>query len=190
MLTDFDQILPERTRPLRRAEYDKLVDLGVFEGEKIELLQGVLVEMSPQGFEHAEVLRRLTELLVTAFVGRATVQVQSPIAASDESEPEPDFAVIPRGNYSRAHPEVAHLVVEVSVSSLRKDSGLKASIYAAAGIPVYWIVNVPARRVVVHDTPVNGMYQRVVTVDEQAILTLAEFPDLALKVNDFLPSAE
>jgi len=77
-------------RPLRREEYDRLVESGSFQDERVELLHGVIVRMSPQGSRHAWCVRRLTMLLVPAVAGRAEVQIQSPFAADDDSEPEPD----------------------------------------------------------------------------------------------------
>ena len=86
-------------RPLRRVEFDQLVALGAFEDEKIELLDGELVAMSPIGTPHSAAVEYLNELLVLALHGRASVRCQSPFAASDLSEPEPDFIVVPRREY-------------------------------------------------------------------------------------------
>src|SRR5689334_17135087 len=87
---DTAQLAPERPRPLRRTEYEHLVEAGAFVDERIELLEGVLVQMSPQGAEHADVVSRLNMLFVRLVGDRAVVRVQSPFAASDDSEPEPD----------------------------------------------------------------------------------------------------
>ena len=82
-------------RPLRRVEYDKLIELGAFQGEHIELLEGQLVPMSPIGPPHSSTMQRLNALLLPALLGRATVRIQDPFAAHDLSEPEPDVAVVP-----------------------------------------------------------------------------------------------
>ncbi|HVT06342.1 MAG TPA: Uma2 family endonuclease, partial [Polyangia bacterium] len=88
-----DLVTTERLRPLRRVEYDRLVELGFFdEDEKIELLDGVIVQMTPQGLAHAAAIEVLTHQLVVALATRARVRVQLPFAASDISEPEPDLA--------------------------------------------------------------------------------------------------
>src|SRR4051794_7475291 len=92
-----------RLRPLKRAEYDRLVELGCFEHEKIELLDGQLIAMSPQGPAHMDVTTTLTMLFAQAVGNRALVRVQGPFAASDDSEPEPDLALVPNQDYSRAH---------------------------------------------------------------------------------------
>jgi len=131
----------EDIRPLRRAEYDKLVALGAFQDERIELLNGVLVPMSPIGPPHSPAVQKLSTLLFRALDGVAAIRVQSPFAALDESEPEPDIAVVPLGDYDTAHPNVAHWIVEVADSSVERDRGLKLGIYAGCGVPEYWIVN-------------------------------------------------
>jgi len=189
MITDNDLSPPYRTRPLRRAEYHQLVEMGVFVDERIELLAGELVEMSPQGAAHAEVIGRLNEILVLAFSGYARVQVQTPVAATEESEPEPDFAIIAKGDYSQALPEHAYLVIEVAVSSLRKDAGIKSRIYAAAAIPAYWVVDVSSRQVLVHTDPRDGCYQSITTLQESETLTLAQFPHIAIAIAALLPTA-
>ena len=107
-------------RPLRRVEYDQLITLGAFEGEKIELLDGALVHMTPTGTPHSSTVQRLTELLLPPLLGRASVRVQQPYAAGPFSEPEPDLAVVPLGEYDTAHPDRAYLVIEVAESSLAR----------------------------------------------------------------------
>jgi len=141
---------PLRIRPLRRVEYDRLVELGVFgKDDKIELLRGALVEMSPQGSQHADCAGVLMTLLIRMLGDRASVRAHSPFAATEDSEPEPDVGVYPPRRYAGAHPKTAFLVVEVAESSLRKDRGLKSEIYAENGVPEYWIVEFLADR----DTP-------------------------------------
>lgn len=135
----------ERQRPLRREEYDRLVEQGCFEDERVELLHGMLITMSPQGPRHATVIENLTMLLVPAVLGRARVRVQSPLAASDDSEPEPDLSMVAPGPRPHGHPHTALLVVEVAETSLAKDRQIKAGIYVACGVPEYWVVNLPER---------------------------------------------
>ncbi|MBX3191389.1 MAG: Uma2 family endonuclease [Labilithrix sp.] len=96
------QLAPETVRPIARAEYDRMVSLGLFEDdERIELLYGVLVRMPPQDPAHSVVVQILTNRLVLALASRATVRAQLPFAASDDSEPEPDIAVVPNGARER-----------------------------------------------------------------------------------------
>ncbi|HEU5058376.1 MAG TPA: Uma2 family endonuclease [Kofleriaceae bacterium] len=156
-MVDPRQLEPEVIRPLRRVEYDRLVELGVFdEDEKIELLLGALVAMSPQGADHGYVMERLTKLLIDALGDRGRLRPQAPFAASELSEPEPDLAVYPPAPYVRAHPDRALLIIEIANSSLRKDRGIKAEIYAEAEVPEYWIVDLVHVAVEVRTAPANG----------------------------------
>lgn len=173
-------------RPLRRVEYDRLVELGMFQDEKIELLRGVLVPMSPIGPPHSATIDRLNRLLVLAFEGRATVRCQNPFAALDDSEPEPDFSVVPLGDYYRAHPERAELVIEIAESSLSRDRGVKLHIYAENGVPEYWIVNLVNRRIEVHTDPASQGYRTLRHVERGDTLAPARFPDVSFAVSDIL----
>jgi Uma2 family endonuclease len=178
-------VAPEHRRPLRRVEYDRLVALGTFDGEHIELMAGELRRMSPIGPPHTSTVDRLTELLVLALVGRARVRVQGSFAAGELSEPEPDFCVLPLGDYDAAHPEVAHLIIEVAESSLSYDRGQKAQLYAQCGVPEYWIVNL-VERVEVHRLPGTTGYAQVSVQAKGTHLRLLAFPDVELAVDHFL----
>ena len=177
---------PEQIRPLRRVEYDQLVALGIFDGERIELINGALRQMSPIGPPHTSTVDLLTELLVLALVGRARVRVQGSFAASELSQPEPDFCILPFGDYHSAHPSKAHLIIEGADSSLRYHRAEKAQLYAASGVPEYWIVNLVDRVVEVHREPAAGGYRQVTTTPRGARLRLLAFPDVELAVDDFL----
>ena len=176
----------ERIRPLKRSEYDRLVALGVFEDEPIELLYGALVEMSPVGVPHCFAIQRLTELLVPPLLGRATVRIQLSYAAAEHSEPQPDVMVSPHGEYHIDHPTSAWLVIEVAESSLRKDRGLKARLYAEAGVPEYWVVNLVDKTIEVRSDPVRGSYQRLVTYRAGESVHPERFPDVEVRVDDVI----
>jgi Uma2 family endonuclease len=178
----------ENIRPLKREEYDRLVDLGVFEGERIELLFGMLVEMSPQNLPHASTIRRLTELLIQLFAPakRAQVRVQLPFVASDYSEPEPDLAVVPNQDDTLAHPSRAHLVIEVAATSLRKDRGLKARLYAASAVPEYWVVDTSGGIIEVHTEIVQSAYARITPYRSGDSIALQAFPDVTIAADDVL----
>jgi len=177
---------PEHFRPLRRVEYDRLVALGTFEGERIELIEGALRRMSPIGPPQASTVDDLNQLLVLALAGRARVRVQGSFAAGELSELEPDVSILPLGNYRSAHPSEAHLVIEVADSSLYYDRGEKAQLYASCGVPEYWIVNLVDRVVEVHREPTVGGYREVTTIPKGARLRLLAFPAVELKVDEFL----
>jgi Uma2 family endonuclease len=189
VVSTFDRLAdlaPERVRPLKRFEYEKLVDAGVFDDERVELLGGAIVEMSPQSPQHAATIIRLTKLLVRAAGDRAEICAQLPFVASDDSLPEPDLALVPLGDYDDARPDRALLVVEVAVASLGKDRLLKAELYARAGVPEYWIVNLIDRVVEVHTTPRDGVYADVRSVGREAKLRLVALPTVELTIGDFL----
>ena len=185
---DLSLLAPERVRPLRRSEYDHMVALGMFDEERIELLCGILVAMSPQGAPHANIAARLGNLLTLALGDASWVRVHSPLALSDESEPEPDVAVVAPGDYSIDHPTRALLVVEVADSSLRKDQKIKAGLYARAGIPEYWIVNVQDRSVEMYREPRDGQYATVESRGPGDVLSPIELGGVKVAVSDFLPA--
>lgn len=186
-MLDPRQIAPERVRPITRAELGRMVGIGMFEGERIELLEGVLVDMSPQRTAHAAAIRRLTELLLPPLVGRAYVRVQLPYAASQLSEPEPDVAVVPPIDDEREHPESALLVIEVADSSLEKDLGYKARLYARSRVDEYWVVDAIARRIVVHRDPEADGWRTVTSHDRGDTIAPARFPEVRIAVADVVP---
>ena len=126
------------------ARFFALVDEGVLHpDDRVELLEGVIVTMSPQNPPHATAVHRASEVIRAAIGTRALVRSQLPLVAGLLSVPEPDVAVVPGrvSDYETAHPTTALLVVEAADTSLLQDRITKAAIYAAAGVPEYWIVN-------------------------------------------------
>jgi Uma2 family endonuclease len=179
-------IEPEQVRPLKRSEYDRLVALGMFEDERVELIRGVLVKMSPQLAPHASTIRKLTQILMAQLQGRFTLSIQLPLALSDDSEPEPDVAVVPLGDYDTQHPTTALLVIEVSDTTLRKDRA-KAALYASAGIGEYWIVNLGARAVEIYSSPDGDRYAEVRTLHASDVLRPTALADVAIPISEILP---
>jgi Uma2 family endonuclease len=179
---------PELFRPLKRSEYDRLIGLGVFDDERVELIQGVLVKMSPQEAPHASTVQKLTKLLIAQLQERGTLRVQLPLALSDDTEPEPDVAIVPLGDYETEHPRTALLIIEVSDSTLKKDRR-KADVYASAGIAEYWIVNLGERTVEVYASPRVDRYTELRTLRTGDILRPRALPDIALAVAEILPKA-
>jgi Uma2 family endonuclease len=176
----------EVIRPLRRVEYDQLARLGAFEDEKIELLDGEMVAMSPIGPPHDAAVQKLTELLVLALHGRAWVRCQSSFAASELSEPEPDLAVVPRSNYESDHPSQAHLIIEVAESSLAKDRGRKLRLYATCQVPEYWVVNLVERCIEVYRGVQGASYARTERYERGQSIQLLAFSDVSIAVSDVL----
>jgi Uma2 family endonuclease len=109
--------------------------------------------MPPIGPPHACIVDRLAELLLLRLVGRATVRIQQPIVVAEDSEPEPDVAIMPKADCSHHHPDRALLVVEVAESSLGCDRETKGPLYAVAGVPECWVVDVTGRSIEVDVAP-------------------------------------
>jgi len=140
-----------------RDEYYRMAEAGLFRDERVELLDGEIITMSPKLTPHAFAVNRLMYELITKLGTSALVRVQDPIVLNNWSEPEPDIAVCqPDPNrYLQEHPRADQvlLVIEVADTSLTYDRTRKARAYAASGIPEYWIVNIPNRRIEVLTDP-------------------------------------
>lgn len=180
MSADTEQLV---LRPLKRTEYDRLVDAGMFDDEHIELLDGVLVEMSPEGSVHSWLIQELTHVLARGLPEDLRLRVGHPWAANDISQPEPDLAVVPYRDYREEHASTAVLVIEVATSSLAKDLGIKARLYAAAGVPVYWVVDLSAEVVHVHRRPVETGYE---VVEEHGFDQVLDAAGVAVRIADLL----
>ena len=175
---------PERIRLLSRKEYDQMVEMGMFEDERIELLRGVLVTVSPQKWHHAAVVEFLTNTIIRALDPSYRVRPQLPFAASDWSEPEPDLAVVRHDPQLREHPQQVLLLIEVAETSLRKDRILKRDIYAEAGVPEYWVVDVQKMVVEVHTQPGPDGYGQVAVLRDGDVLRPTQLPGLAIAVSE------
>ena len=183
------------TRRWRRVEYERLVDLGLFVGERLELLDGVLVVREPQGSPHAAIVAQIGQVLAEAFGAGWHPRLHSPLALGEDSEPEPDLAVVAGRplDYVVAHPTTAALVVEVADSSLRLDRRFKAAVYARASLPEYWIVNLADRALEVHrephrvaDTADDWIYRSVDVLRPPASVTPRAAPGARIAVVDLL----
>jgi Uma2 family endonuclease len=185
--------LPSRPGPYTVEEYFRLVEDGVLgPDDRVELLEGVIVPMSPSGPAHAHAVAILMERLIRAVGMRAVVRGQSTYVAGARSAPEPDVAVVvgrSRDFWTR-HPSAAILVVEVADSSLPTDRLTKAALYARNDVPEYWIVNLRHGRVEVYRQPdaTAGLYRDIRVAAEDETLTLAGLPDVEIAVADLLPS--
>ena len=166
-------------------DYHRLGEAGVLgEDDRVELLEGQLVDMSPIGPRHALAVDALTELLVHAAAGRAAVRVQNPIVLDDSSEPQPDFTLLrkPWHGYPEAHPRPpdVYLVIEAADSSLEFDLGAKLELYARAGIREFWVVDLTRNRVLVHRRPHDGTYDSITAVDIAGTLTVEAMPGVTI----------
>jgi Uma2 family endonuclease len=175
-------------------EYYAMARAGILtEDERVELLDGELIEMTPIGIRHADCVRRLIDTFSRRFARRAILQVQNPVRLDGYSEPEPDVALLrpPLDRYAGAHPkpEDVLLIVEVADTSLTGDRALKLPRYAVAGIVEVWIVNVEAREIEVYRQPSGTRYADVQHLREGSVTPLA-FPGEAIDIEDILGPAK
>ena len=181
----------EGQRTFTVEEYHRMGEAGVFgPNERVELIQGVIREMSPKGRRHVQAVTLANNLLTPALKGRAIVQIQDPVALKHStSEPEPDVCVLSSTDPRDAGSENLEslLVIEVADTSLRFDRQDKAATYADAGITDYWIVNLVDEVLEIHRDPKDGTYhERIVLKPADTVSPLA-FPDLEIAVSDLLP---
>jgi Uma2 family endonuclease len=178
-----------RLRRWTRHEYERMVETGIFGPEDhIELLDGEIVEMTPQGSRHISIVALVDEVLRQTLPIDCHIRPQGPIALDSSSEPEPDIAVVrgaPR-DYLDGHPSETLLVLEVSDSSLPYDRGRKLHAYARNGVPEYWIINLIELRLEVYRQPSEEGYAEV------SILTAGDqvtplYADASIIVGDLLP---
>src|SRR5688572_16423559 len=173
---------PESVRPLRRDEYDQLVEWGAFADEPVELLSGVLVLREPQSPYHASAVSMLADELRAQLGRRAQIREEKPLAISETSEPEPDIAVVEPRPYRDEHPRRAHLIVEVSRESAASDRSIKSRLYAEAKIPEYWVLDLNRRELVVHRRPTGRGYASVKVRTAGDVVSPLRFRDVKIDV--------
>jgi Uma2 family endonuclease len=171
-------------------EYHQLIEAGGFdEDARIELIDGLLLDMSPKTAEHENAIAWLADLLHRAVDGaRYQVRVASALT-TERSEPEPDVMVIERDAPRPYHPGTAALMIEVAVSSQRRDLRVKPRIYARAGIPLYWVVDLDKRRAVVHSRPSEEGYDSVEVVGPDGELVAEHLGVPPVSVAELLAAA-
>lgn len=144
-----------------REEYERMAAEGLFASDaRVELIDGIVYDMSPQNGPHASAVHRGLRSLQSLLPDHH-IRIQAPLALSDDSEPEPDLAVVPGAleDYDEDHPTTALLVVEVADSSLARDKDQKIPLYARCGIPEAWLLNLPARSLTIYRDPQGGRYR-------------------------------
>lgn len=176
--------------PFTVEDFHRLARVGVLhEDDRVELIDGQVVEMSPIGAAHAACVRRLIGLLSRHLGQMAVVDAQNPIVLGARDQPQPDLTVLrPRGDGYRDHPRAADLllVIEVSDSSLAYDRGTKVPLYALAGIAEVWIVDVDGDRIEVYGDPGPSGYRDVRGVSRGETLRPSAFPGVGISVADVL----
>ncbi len=169
-------------------KWHELVDSGVLDGQKVELLEQEIVEMSPEGIEHSYTNENVVIYLRNLLSGLARVKESHPITL-DNSEPEPDIAIVrlPETIYRKHHPyaEDIYWLIEISQRTLQKDLEQKSLTYARNSIPEYWVIDLQNKQVIVHTQPKDNKYFQVVTSQSGVISPLA-FPNINIALNKLL----
>lgn len=180
-------ILPLRALELSRRAYHQLGERGAFDGLRVQLVSGTVIVMPRVGAPHAFVVAKLSRHLMRQAPDKFDVRVQLPIAADEDSEPEPDFAIVEAATEPGAdHPTTASLIIEVADSSQKLDLGPKARLYAACRVPEYWVIDLRTNAVVVHRSPQRGRYTSVRRHDPSRTVTAQKVPGVSVRLNDFL----
>lgn len=168
-------------------DYHRMVEAGILgEDDRVELVNGEILEMSPIGGRHVACVNRINRILIEHLGDAAIVSIQNPIRLGEYQEPEPDAAVIrdrPYGDQLPSADDVL-LLAEISSTSLSFDRGTKLPLYAAAGILEVWLVDIPGQAIERHTNPVDGTYRVTVRVGRGEAIESTVLPNLRLQTND------
>ena len=178
-----------------REEYYRLAEQGWFQNQRVELIDGEIIQLSPPSPQHAFSSDEIRDLLQQIFGDGYWVRMQLPLSYGDHSEPEPDVSVVrgTRKDFQNNHPYTAALVVEVSRTSLDYDKKIKPQLYAEMKIPEYWVLDLVHRQLIVHRQPVSDQrsggyrYDSVTICNEKESVASLEKPDRPLSVGQMLP---
>ena len=178
-------------RRFTTADYHRMAESGVLtEDDRVELIDGEILEMSPIGRKHAACVDRVAHLFFRRLGERTIVRVQGPVVLSEHAEPQPDIALLrPRTDfYAAAHPtpEAILLVVEVADSSAEFDRQVKAPLYARSGIPELWLVELDRSHVAVYRDPTSDGYGTTHVLGQGDAISPLAFPDLQIAVAEIL----
>lgn len=191
---DGTDILPTRHK-LTVDDYQRMAAAGILtQDDRVELIDGEIIDMAPIGQGHAATVNRLNRALVLAFGDRAIVSVQNPLRLNRFNEPQPDVAVFrPRDDFyatgERPGPADTVLVIEVADTSLRYDRFVKLPLYARMGIAEVWIIDLHRRRVDVHQVPsgdAHATYAICATHGPDGVVVLSQAPEIAVALHDVL----
>lgn len=168
-----------------------MIESGILtDRDRVELIKGEIIEMSPVGRRHAACVDRLTELFVLRLTSKAIVRTQNPIRLSDDSEPQPDLALLRRRNdfYETGHPkpEDIFLVIEVSDTTADFDREIKIPTYAEEGIAEAWLVDLNAQAIEIYQQPTASGYQNKQQLNRGQTITVPGFPNVQFSVEQLL----
>lgn len=191
-----EQGLSCRRKRFTRSEYDRIAAMGIFERQRVELVEGEILCMSPISSYHNTIVNLCGEIMADFFKGNHAIRIQSSFVVPIETELEPDVAIVPgkQRDYLTKNPDNAVLIIEVADSSLDYDTTIKASLYARAGIPDYWAIDLKQSAIIVHrnpcampDQPVHFGYSEVSTYQSSKTISPLALPDITIPVSELVP---
>ncbi len=191
-VTEAEQELEPQIHLWSIADYHQMIEAGVLdEDDRVELLEGKIVCMSPQRPFHAASVQRSANYLYEMLRNKAYIRAQLPVILGNDSEPEPDIAVVRLENheYSFRHPEATdiYLLIEVADWTISKDRKQKARIYGKNQVLEYWILDIQKRQVYVFRQPEDGTYREELTLSSNDSLAMQAFPDVAIALDALFP---
>ena len=167
-------------------EYHQMIESGLLAERSLELINGEIIEMSPEGVSHSFYCRGTAKYLRSILGNRAEVSEAHPITLPNDSEPESDIAIVrsPDTLYQTRHPfpEDIFWLIEIANSTLAKDLGVKRELYARAGIPEYWVMNLQTSELVIFRDLIDNKYRSEICLNDGDISPLA-FPDLSIDIS-------
>lgn len=177
------------TRRFTAREYHKMAEAGILnEDDRVELIEGEIILMSPVGGHHLWSVTRLDDTLHDSIGGKANILVQNPIHTDEHGEPQPDIAVVRKRNYGNQTPtaEDVLIAIEVADTSLAYDSNLKLPLYASVGIPESFLVDIKGRTIERRSDPANGRYRSTRLAGPGEKIESTVFPELVLDVSEII----
>jgi len=189
---DLEQELEPQMHLWTIADYHQMIESGILnDDDRVELLEGKIVCMSPQRPFHASSVQRSSRLLFRLLGDLAEIRIQLPVTLGNKSEPEPDVAVVKLdvNEYSLRHPESAdiYLLIEVADSTITKDRKQKSIIYAKNQVLEYWILDLQRRQVYIFRQPEAQSYREQFVLSSSDTVTLQAFPDIAIALDAMFP---
>ena len=167
-------------------DYHQMIESGLLAERSLELINGEIIEVSPEGVAHSFYCRGTAKYLRSILGNRAEVSEAHPITLPNDSEPEPDIAIVrtPDTLYQTRHPfpEDIFWLIEIANSTLAKDLGVKRDLYAQAGIPEYWVMNLQTSELVVFRDLIDNKYRSEIFLNDGNISPLA-FPDISIDIS-------
>jgi Uma2 family endonuclease len=170
-------------------QFHQMAESGILsENERVELIRGEMIDMSPIGTRHAGCVLFLSNFLISLLRGRALINVQNPLELDETSEPQPDIALLkPRPDFyrnSHPQPEDIFLLIEVADTTVKYDREVKIPLYAEANIPEVWLVDVNQEIIEVYRNSLEGIYQDVQKLTKNQSLSTLAFPDVSIHLSE------